>query len=88
MLSCSQTKGELTFYRATNQKEVDLILEENGVLHPIEIKKNSNPEKKAINSFAILEKSSLDVGFGGIVCMIEKPFPIDSKNNYIPCNII
>ena len=46
MISCSQTKGELTFYRDTNQKEVDLILEENGVLHPIEIKKNSNPEKK------------------------------------------
>lgn len=88
MLSCSQTKGELTFYRDTNQKEVDLILEENGVLHPIEIKKNSNPEKKAINSFAILEKSSSEVGSGGIVCMIEKPFPIDSKNNYIPCNII
>lgn len=87
-LSYSQKKGKMTFYRDTNQKEIDLIIEENGSLHPIEIKKGSNPEKKAINSFGILEKSSLDIGAGGIVCMAEKPFPIDAKNSYIPCNII
>ncbi len=55
---------------------------------PLEIKKGSNPEKKAISAFHLLEKSSLKIGEGGVVCMIEKPFPLDPNNNYIPCNII
>ena len=88
MYSYSKSKTNMTFYRDTNQKEIDIVLEENGILHPLEIKKGSNPEKKAIGSFRLLEKSGLKIGEGGIICMIEKPFPLDENNNYIPCNII
>ncbi len=88
MYSYSKTKVEMTFYRDTNQKEIDIVLEENGVLHPIEIKKSSNPERKSINSFSLLGKSSLKIGEGGIVCMTGKPYPIDGNNSFIPCNII
>lgn len=88
MYSYSKAKVEMTFYRDTNQKEIDIVFEENGILHPVEIKKSSNPERKSINAFSLLEKSSLKIGEGGIVCMTEKPYPIDSRNNYIPCNII
>ncbi len=88
MYSCSENKTNMTFYRDTNQKEIDIVLEENGTLHPLEIKKSSNPEKKAISSFRLLEKSSLKVGEGGIICMAAKPFPLDENNNIIPCNII
>ncbi len=88
MYSYSKNKTNMTFYRDTNQKEIDIVLEENGTLHPLEIKKSSNPEKKAISSFRILEKSSLKIGEGGIICMTDKPFPLDAQNNLIPCNII
>ena len=88
MYSYSKSKTNMTFYRDTNQKEIDIVLEENGILHPLEIKKGSNPEKKGISSFRLLEKSSLEIGEGGIICMIEKPYPLDENNNYIPCNII
>ena len=88
MYSYSKNKVNMTFYRDTNQKEIDIVVEENGILHPLEIKKGSNPDKKAITSFHLLEKSSLKIGEGGIICMIEKPFPLDANNNYIPCNII
>ena len=88
MYSCSKSKMNMTFYRDTNQKEIDIILEENGILHPLEIKKASNPEKRAVNSFRLLEKSSMKIGEGGIICMTEKPYPLAGKNNYIPCNII
>ena len=88
MYSYSKNKTNMTFYRDTNQKEIDIVLEENGTLHPLEIKKSSNPEKKAISSFNLLEKSSLKIGEGGIICMADKPFPLDAQNNLIPCNII
>ena len=88
MYSCSKDKVNMMFYRDTNQNGIDLVLEENGTFHPLEIKKNSNPEKKAIRSFALLERSGLKIGNGGIICMIERPFPIDDQHSYIPCNII
>ncbi len=88
MNSYSKNKIKMTFYRDTNQKEIDIVLEENGILHPVEIKKSSNPDKKTVGSFHLLEKSSLKIGEGGVVCMIEKPYPLDENNNYIPCNII
>ncbi len=88
MYSYSKNKINMTFYRDTNQKEIDIVLEENGILHPLEIKKSSNPDKKAVGSFHLLEKSSLKVGEGGVICMIPKPYPLDESSNYIPCNII
>ena len=80
--------GNLNFYRDTNQKEIDLIIEQEGILHPVEIKLSSNPDSRAIKAFSILEKSSKEVGSGGIVCMTEEPFPIDATNNLIPANIL
>ncbi len=88
MYSYSRNKTGMTFYRDTNQKEIDIVLEENGILHPLEIKKSSNPDKKVTSAFHLLERSSLKIGEGGVICMIEKPYPLDEKNNYIPCNII
>jgi hypothetical protein len=84
----SPRKVNMTFYRDTNQKEIDLVIEREGNLYPIEIKKATNPEKKSIRSFGLLEKSSLEVSNGGIVCMTDTVFPIDEKNVFVPCNII
>ena len=82
------SKVNLNFYRDTNQKEIDLVVEQDGVLHPIEIKKSSNPDRKAIRAFGVLEKTGKTVGGGGVVCMAERPFPIDAQNTLIPANII
>ena len=88
--NCCYGKEEtnINFYRDTNQKEIDIVLEQNGILHPLEIKKASNPDKKLINVFSLLAKSGKPVGSGGIVCMAEKPFPIDQNNCYIPVNLL
>ena len=43
----------LYFYRDSNKKEIDLILYENGTVHPIEIKKNATPQN-ATRHFSVL----------------------------------
>ena len=78
----------LSFYRDTNAKEVDVFVEENGVIHPLEIKKSANPNKKDIKKFDVIDKTTLIKGAGGIVCMFPRPFPIDDKNSLIPSNLI
>ena len=86
--SYGEREMNLNFYRDKNQKEIDLIVETDGVLHPFEIKRSASPERKAIKAFGVLEKSDREVGAGGIMCMAEKPFPIDENNSLIPVNVI
>ena len=86
--SYGRERANLNFYRDSNQKEIDLIIEENGTLHPIEIKKAAYPDKKAVKAFGVLQKSGRSIGKGGVVCMSEEPFPIDTDNVMIPAWIL
>ena len=71
------------FYRDKEKKEIDLIIEQNGKLHPIEIKKSANPTKDMISNFKVLEKVG-ELGDGGIICMYDKLINLDEKNRVIP----
>ena len=86
--SYSTGQAILTYYRDTNAKEIDVFVEENGRIHPLEIKRSANPDRREIRKFDVIQKTSLEQGPGGIVCMISNPYPIDAKNQYIPCNLI
>ncbi len=77
-----------SFYRDDKAKEIDIFIEENGNIHPLEIKKSANPEKKEVRKFNVIEKTALQRGKGGIICMFPKPFPIDEDNSLIPGNLI
>ncbi len=72
------------YYRDKEQREIDLILENNGLLHPIEIKKSSNPVPSMVKNFSILHKSSISVGQGAIICMKDTLSALDSETLIIP----
>ena len=84
----TETAMNLNYYRDKNMKEIDLIVEIDGELHPFEIKRSASPEKKTVKAFSVLENTTKTVGDGGIVCMVESPIPIDDKNSLIPVNQI
>ena len=83
-----KSRVNLNFYRDRSMKEIDLIIEADGILHPFEIKKGSSPERKLVNVFSVLHGSAKQVGNGGIVCMTDTPLPIDEKNCFIPSAIL
>jgi len=84
----SQQKTNMTYYRDANAKEIDIFVERGNLIHPLEIKKSANPDRREIKKFNILEKTSIERGSGGIVCMCEEVIPIDADNCFIPCNLI
>ena len=84
----AKSNAILSFYRDSNAKEIDVFVEENGKIHPLEIKKSANPDKREIKKYKVLDKTTVEQGNGGIVCMYPKPFPIDRMNCYIPSNLI
>lgn len=75
----------LYYYRDKDGKEVDLLIEQNGAVYPVEIKKTSNPGKEHLNNFSALEKiKGLTVGPGGVISMYEKMVHLNDKNVTIP----
>lgn len=72
------------YYRDKDQKEIDLILEYDGELHPIEIKKSSNPSMSMTKNFDILKKSRVNVGQGAIICMKDNLSALDKNTLVIP----
>ena len=84
----SPVKANITYYRDSNAKEIDVFVEENKIIHPLEIKKSANPNSHEVRKFTFLDKTTLRRGNGGIVCMCEEPIPIDNQNCYIPSNLI
>ena len=72
------------YFRDKDQREIDLVLENNGVLHPIEIKKSSNPTQSMVKNFDVLKKSALPVGQGAIICMKDNLSALDKDTLIIP----
>ncbi len=75
---------ELHYYRDKNSNEIDLIMESDGQLHPIEIKKSINPPTQITGAFKLLDKASVPRGTGAIICLREALSAIDSSTYIVP----
>ena len=78
----------LHYYRDKDAKEIDLIIESDGFLHPLEIKKSSSPNLAMTSSFNVLEKASLPVGTGAVICLKENFTALDSHTLIVPVWVI
>ena len=88
------------YYRDKDKKEIDLLLYQNGVLSPIEIKKAASPGKNAVKNFRVLEPVTqgepfdgletlkVEIGTGSVICMANDLLPVDEKNWYVPVWLI
>ncbi len=76
------------YYRDKDGREIDLLLEQDGTLYPIEIKKTTTPKKDAIQTFSSLERLRLNVGPGAVVCMTDQMLPLDEKNTTLPVSVL
>ena len=78
----------LYYYRDKDAREIDLLLERDGKLFPIEIKKMATPPKKLIRTFELIDKSPLQRGTGAVLCMTEKLGAFDQDNLIVPISLI
>lgn len=88
------------YYRDKDQREIDLLLYQNGILSPVEIKKAASPGRTAVKNFRVLdqvgtaepfdglETLKVEIGTGSVVCLAADLLPIDEKNWYVPVWLI
>ena len=72
------------YYRDKDAREIDIVLEQDGELNPIEIKKSANPAPEILRSFSVLEKTGLKRGKGAVICMKMELSAFDQENFIIP----
>jgi len=86
-LNCGQ-EPFMYYYRDKDAREIDIILEHDSVLNPIEIKKTANPGSELTGVFHLLDHSSVPRSKGAVVCMKPELSAIDRDNYIVPVWII
>ena len=76
------------YYRDKDAKEIDIILEHDGVLNPIEIKKSANPGSELVKVFGLLDNASIPRSKGAVICMKPELSAIDRENYIVPIWVI
>ena len=72
------------FYRDTDQKEIDFVIEKNMTLYPVEVKKTAMPGENDIKHFKVLEKLGKKIGTGAVLCLSKGRIAINREAVSIP----
>ena len=73
------------FYRDARQREIDLIIQEGRVLHPVEIKTSATVTREAAAGFSVLnDVGDYDVGAGAVICQTREPYPVTATVKAVP----
>ncbi|MCI2049946.1 MAG: ATP-binding protein [Lachnospiraceae bacterium] len=72
------------YYRDRDAKEINVIMEGDGKLCPLEIKKTATPDKRLVRTFDVINKSPLQLGTGAVLCMADHLSAFDRENLIVP----
>jgi hypothetical protein len=72
------------YYRDKDLREIDLLLVQDGIVYPLEIKKTASPGREVVRHFGALERLGLSVGPGGLICLTEQALPLTATAQSIP----
>lgn len=79
----------LYFYRDKDMNEIDLLIENGGVLHPLEIKKHADPQKKDVDAFTLIDKiPNVKRGTGGVICLYDNLVTLKGNDRVIPVKFL
>ncbi len=69
--------------------EIDLLIEDGGVLYPLEMKKHADPKKSDVDAFDVIDKiPNVKRGTGGVICLYDKLITLKEKDRAIPINYL
>lgn len=76
------------FYRDKDQKEIDLLIEHDQTLYPVEFKKTATPSLNATKNFHVLDKIGVKKGHGVVICFKETQVALSKEVTAIPISYL
>lgn len=84
-MNAGKNLRDVRFYRDSKKREIDLVIQNGHVLHPVEIKAGATVGADAVKNFSCLESmSDYEVGFGHVICQTREPYPITRNVQAVP----
>ncbi len=74
----------LWFYRDKAGSEIDILIEHDGVLDSVEVKKTASPSKSDIRAFAKVRSLGLPIGRGAVMCLAGQTRPLTQDAIVVP----
>lgn len=77
-------------WRSGGGAEVDLLLEKDDIIYPFEIKLTTKPSRRDVSGITAFKAAypGRRVGFGAVICAVEKPYWITGEVMAIPWNLV
>lgn len=85
---CNAKMPYVYYYRDKDGKEIDLLIESDNTLSPVEIKKSAAPTAKMVSAFSVLDKLPTERGTGAVICLSENFGALDRNTLIIPVGMI
>jgi predicted AAA+ superfamily ATPase len=83
------TNPPLYYYRDKDKNEIDLIIAEGDVLHPVEIKTAGDPTKSVTKAFRCLDGvPGKTRGTGAVICLVKERLPLTEAAWALPAHLI
>jgi predicted AAA+ superfamily ATPase len=77
------------FYRDRDGNEIDLLIEDGGMLYPIEIKKHADPDKSDVMNFRLLDRiPNIRRGQGDVICLYDNLTTLQGNDRAIPVSLL
>lgn len=76
------------YFRSRDQQEIDLLIEADGLLYPVECKKSASPGRDALQGLKTLENMNVNLGPGAVICMVSQLTPLTRQVTAVPAGIL
>lgn len=84
-MNAGRNVRDVWFYRDSRKREIDLVIQEGHVLHPVEVKESFTVGTDAIKHFSALDSlTGYEVGEGAVICQTKEPYLITRDVQAVP----
>jgi len=76
------------YFRNKDQREIDVLIERDGRIYPVECKKTASPSREALAGATALERLGVAVEPGAVICMVPALLPLSRTATAVPAGVL
>ena len=78
----------ISYYRDKDKREIDIVLERDGKLYPIEVKRSVSPSANLAKAFKLLDAAPQQRSTGAVICLAERLGSLGDDTLVIPAGYL